>query len=206
MTPLLDLTGSRFGKVVVLNRAEDRGRQPYWRCRCDCGVVKDIRGAHLKAGKISSCGCGRGNFVHGMAHSRLWAVWKAMKQRCSNPNTTAFHRYGGRGITYTQEWETFPEFSKWAVAHGYADHLELDRIDNDGDYVPENCRFISHRENSRKTGSVTMIEFEGEALPLFLLAERYGLERNTLKTRLRRGWSVQRALEPSKIDRKKERR
>lgn len=126
-----------------------------------------------------------------------------MKQRCGNPNVASYHRYGGRGITYCPEWETFEPFHEWAIGAGYADDLELDRVDNDGNYTPENCQFISHRENSQKTGSVRMIETDGLAEPLVVAAHRHGIEASTVKARLRRGWSLDASLaSPPKISRK----
>jgi hypothetical protein len=203
MAAAIDITGKRFGKLVALSRAEGQSRQPYWNCECDCGAVRKVRGAHLRGGKIASCGCGRGHPTHGESSTRLWAVWKAMKQRCRNPNVSSYHRYGGRGISYDPAWETYPAFAEWALSHGYANNLELDRIDNDGNYTASNCQFIPHRENSRKTSAVRAIEFEGRTVPVFELAERFNLEPGTLWTRLRRGWPIERALIPPIINRKK---
>lgn len=202
MAAKTDITGQRFGKLVAINRAPPRKGQNFWRFRCDCGREKEVRRCHVTGGRTASCGCAMGSFTHGLAHTRVWQTWKSMKQRCNNPNGVAFHRYGGRGITYCSEWELFEPFLQWALAAGYADDLELDRIDNDGNYTPENCQFISHRENSQKTGSVRMIAAGGREEPLFEAARRHGLEVNTVKTRLRRGWSLDEAFQPSKIPRK----
>lgn len=202
MAAKTDITGQRFGKLVALNRAPPKNGQNFWAFACDCGRQKSIRRSHVTAGRTTNCGCGSPSLRHGMAHTRVWQTWKSMKQRCNNPNTVAFHRYGGRGISYCSEWESFEPFLQWATSAGYADNLELDRIDNDGNYTPENCQFISHRENSQKTGSVRMIQVGGLMVPVAEAARRHGIEVSTLKTRLRRGWSMEDAFKPSKIPRK----
>lgn len=85
---------------------------------------------------------------HGMSHTRLYSCWKGMKGRCNNVNGRCYHRYGGRGITYCSEWEEFEPFMKWALANGYSDDLTLDRIDNDGNYCPENCKWSTQKEQA----------------------------------------------------------
>jgi hypothetical protein len=202
MTASIDITGQSFGRLVALRPAPTRRGHRFWSFRCDCGTEKQIRLSHVLKGTTLTCGRSCGNRTHGFSRTRVWLVWKAMKQRCRNPNVSSYHRYGGRGITYTDQWEDFEPFLKWALEAGYRDDLELDRIDNDGNYTPANCQFISHRENSRKTGSVATAVYRGVSAPVFELAERFGLEVGTVKTRLRRGWTIERALTPSLIPRK----
>lgn len=204
MTAAIDITGQRFGKLVAIEPAATRRGQNFWLFRCDCGTAKEVRKSHVVAGCTISCGCFSANTTHGLSHTRFWAVWKAMKQRCRNQKTSAYHRYGGRGIDYCPEWETFEGFAAWAIPAGYADDLELDRIDNDGNYCPENCQFISHRANSRKTSAVALVEYGGAKVPIIELAEQFGVAATTIKTRIRRGWTIERALIPSLIPRKQE--
>lgn len=199
-----DVTGIRFGKLVAIAPAERLHNHVAWLFRCDCGTEKVIRLSHVTTGRVIACGHRRGNSTHGMAHTRLWQVWKSMKQRCDNPNVTAYHRYGGRGISYTPEWATFEPFRDWALAHGYAADLELDRIDNDGNYHPGNCQFLGHKANSQKTSVTRTVEFEGKVVPICQLAERLGLEQNTVFSRIRRGWPVDRVFAPVVHARKKE--
>ena len=202
MAAKTDITGRRFGKLVAVDRAPPQNGQNFWTFVCDCGRRKAIRRSHVTAGRTTNCGCTSPSLKHGLAHTRVWQTWKAMKQRCNNPNVASYHRYGGRGITYCPEWESFEPFFEWAIRSGYADNLELDRIDNDGNYTPENCQFISHKANSQKTGSVRVVSVDGHEEPLFAVARERGLEIHTVRTRLRRGWSLEEALTPPAFSRK----
>ena len=150
-----DIIGARFGRLTPLE-VVGRSKKLYvriWRCHCDCGKTVDVYEPSLLSGRTSSCGCLKrerllaANLTHGRSSSRLYRIWTNMKTRCSNPHSTQFKWYGGRGISFTSEWSAFEPFMNWALSHGYEDTLELDRIDTNGDYSPENCRFVTHKEN-----------------------------------------------------------
>ena len=164
MAKLIDLTGKRYGMLTVITRSERTyhapcgSSAPLWECICDCGNVVDILGKNIAAGKSTNCGCIREfNFhaakrTHGDSRgTRLYRIFNNLKTRCTNPKATYFHRYGGRGISICQEWkDSYEDFRKWSMANGYADNLTIDRINNDGNYEPSNCQWITASENSKK--------------------------------------------------------
>ena len=169
MGKLIDLTGQRFGRLVVWDRAENNKQgRAMWRCRCDCGKDTVVSGTDLHSGTTKSCGClriirvGETHRHHGGTKSRLFRIWSGMHTRCYNRNVHNFNDYGGRGITICDEWlYDFAAFRDWAMAHGYQDNLSIDRIDNDKGYSPENCRWVSgkvQRANQRPhKSSVTRV-------------------------------------------------
>ena len=159
-----DLTGQRFGRYTVLRRDKTVGKTVYWLCKCDCGTIKSVCGSNLRSGAIRSCGCLKReqtvarNYKHGHSYDRLFSVWKGMLTRCGNPNADNYRYYGARGIKVCDEWHEFKPFYDWAMANGYdpnagKNQCTLDRIDNDGDYSPANCRWSDWQtqcENRRK--------------------------------------------------------
>ena len=117
-----------------------------------------------------------------------------MRTRCNNPNFKEYDRYGGRGIKVCQEWDDYFAFREWALQHGYADTLTIDRIDNDGDYYPTNCRWITIAEQQQNRCTCHMITFDGQTKNLTEWAKEYGIARKTIRARLNKGWPVERAL------------
>lgn len=201
---LLDLTGQRFGMLEVLTESDRRGRDRMWLCKCDCGQETLAPTSALRSGNKKSCGCLLdGSFTN---NKRLYNVWNAMLQRCNNPNNIRYHRYGGRGISVCDEWSTFKPFLKWALESGYDEsagygECTLDRIDIDGDYAPENCKWVTLKEQNRNTSTNHFIEIDSVKMTLAEASEVYGVNYNTLKTRLRSGWDVKKAVETPPLKR-----
>lgn len=192
--PARDLSGQRFGRLLVIRRVETRGIR--WLCMCDCGQWTVVHATNLTTTRrpIRSCGCSAHPQKHGMAGSRLFQVWASMHARCNSPSYHARRHYGGRGIRVCDSWQEFDAFAFWAKANGYRDDLTLDRIDNDGHYTPSNCRFITIAEQQRNRSCHRLITHDGETLPLFAWARRAGLSNQALHNRLSRGWPIARAL------------
>lgn len=150
------MIGLRFNRLVVTESAgRDRKRNLLWKCVCDCGAGTVATGYRLQRGETRSCGClqretvAERNLSHGLSGSRLYNIWANMLARCGNENYPQFSDYGGRGISVCNQWHDFTKFADWALANGYADHLTIDRINNDSGYSPHNCRWATRLQQSR---------------------------------------------------------
>lgn len=155
---LIDISGEQFTRLTAIAPTEKRdGTFVVWLCRCICVNLTEVRGRHLRTGRTKSCGCLRRQNnkswqKHGESRTRLYNIWKIMVQRCFNSNRENYRYYGGKGVTVCSEWlNNYPAFRNWALDNGYADNLTIDRIDNDGNYVSDNCQWITRAENSRKS-------------------------------------------------------
>ena len=156
MSNFVDLTGKQFGRLTVVNRVENKKSKPAWFCRCDCGKEKVIISCALKRGITLSCGCYRDervkstNTKHGLKKTRLYNIWINMKQRCYNNRNPKYPIYGKRGISICSQWlKNFITFYNWAILNGYKDTLTIDRINVNGNYEPNNCRWITNQEQQR---------------------------------------------------------
>lgn len=151
-----DMTGRRFNRLLVIERAENSSTgASRWKCLCDCGNETIVEGRHLRSGKVQSCGCYAKeqslayHISHNESKSRLHGIWQGMKSRCTNPNSERYSDYGGRGVKVCKEWsDSFISFRNWALNNGYSDSLSIDRINNDGDYEPDNCRWATAKEQA----------------------------------------------------------
>lgn len=147
-----NLVGMRFGNLTVSKYVglQQSSRRAIWRCTCDCGESIETTTDLLNRGSVTSCGCRRKegfHKTHGGTHTRLYRIWKGMKNRCYNPKQSRYNIYGGRGITICDEWlNDFQVFRSWALTNGYQESLTIDRIDNDKGYNPDNCRWATYSE------------------------------------------------------------
>lgn len=205
MSNFQDLTGIKFNRLTVISRAENQGKNTTWLCECDCGIRKIVRASSLKNGVVQSCGClyrekiGSLNRTHGDTGTKLYNAWLNMKARCYRPSAREYQNYGGRGITVCKEWkERYETFRDWAITHGYADNLTLDRKDVNGNYCPENCCWISNKEQQNNKRNNVVYEFNGEVKTLAQWAESIGISSNALKKRIRK-WGVAKALTTPKM-------
>lgn len=208
MKNFLDLTGLRFGRLVVIERCEDyfppNKNKPYvqWLCKCDCGRETKALAYALRSGHKKSCGCLRSdlstkrvvsyNTTHGESGTRLYSIWTGIKGRCNNPH---YEAYGGRGIKICPEWDQdFTTFKQWAISHGYDETLTIDRIDVNGNYEPGNCRWVSKSDQHYNKRSNHYLEYDGVSLTISQWARVLGMKPYQISLRLRRGWSIEEAL------------
>jgi hypothetical protein len=182
------LIGNRYGRLLVLDRTANLGKEPRWLCRCECGTEKLVLGLSLKSGSTRSCGCLavertiERSTTHGRTGTTEWKAWAAMIARCSNENIKSYKDYGGRGISVCDRWKSFEAFFSDMGERPSSNH-QLDRIDNNGNYEPSNCRWSTRKQNmqnrrvTRRYGGLTIRQ----------IAEQTGQNYNTLKTWARRG-------------------
>lgn len=158
MSKLIDLTNKIFGRLTVRKCLDRNKHREYrWLCQCECGVETKVFGSNLRKGHTQSCGCikfeaaqkvGRANKTHGLTNHPIRTVWRIMKERCGNSNKDGYKNYGGRGIKVCRAWlNDFKTFYDWAVGAGWKPGLQIDRRNNDENYCPSNCRWVTCREN-----------------------------------------------------------
>lgn len=197
-----DLLNQKFGKLTVIELLADRThKERHWKCICDCGneyIAKSSSLVHGKATQCRSCSVkqiSEANTKHGCEPKRLHEIYTNMKTRCHNPNYSLYHRYGGRGIKVCSEWDkSYSAFREWAFSSGYSDELSLDRIDNDGDYCPENCKWSTNVEQANNRRTNRMVTFRGETDTLANMARKTGMPYGTVQSRLDKGWDTDRAF------------
>jgi len=191
---ITDLTGQVFNSLTVLRLAgrSNRGLNS-WVCRCICGVIKTIQQSHLRSGSTKSCGCQLG--THRLSKTDEYHIWQTMKARCYNPNNHKYKRYGGRGIAVCDRWlQSFENFIADMGKRPSTSH-SLDRINNDGDYTPQNCRWATPKEQARNTQTNRLITLNGVTRTLVEWREYYGLSVTQLEYRMyHAGWSAEKAL------------
>lgn len=205
MNPL-DLVGHRFGRLVVLRRDGSYNGKTLWIARCDCGVEATVPSDRLRGRKTRSCGClsremtekGRRHFIHGMTGTGLYRIWSGMISRCMNPKSEGYRKYGARGIVVHPPWRVFVNFMRYVIRYlGERPSVEysIDRIDNDGGYVPGNIRWATISMQQRNKRTNRMLTVRGRTMCITDWAKESGIERTTITQRLRRGWSVEEAVD-----------
>lgn len=222
--PKYNLTGKKFERLTVIRyiSAEERDGFSHkkdsrrWLCKCDCGNIVRLRTEQLLQGKAKSCGCyikdifhnqTIKNTTHGLKNTRLYRIWNNIKDRCYNKNCKDYFKYGGRGIRVCNEWlDNFQEFYDWCILNGYSDNLSIDRIDVNGNYEPNNCRWVTMKMQCRNRRNNLILEYKGERKSLAEWCEELNLDYHLVHNRLYNDWTVERAFETPKriLKRKKE--
>lgn len=201
----LNLKNARFGRLVLLEYKESDSRgQALWHARCDCGSHTVVAGRRAKSGHVTSCGCAhkeacaaalrRTATKHGLRHTPEWLAWKNMRDRCYNPKHASYHRYGGRGITVCDRWRHDVTAFVADVGLRPSPEHSLERIDNDGPYSPENCRWATRGEQASNRRTNRMLVWGGQSRTMSSLAREFGLSVQLLYTRLKSGWPLEDAL------------
>lgn len=195
-----DYIGRKVHMLTAIGVADKKPEDKRWKlvCKCECGGTIEITPDQFNRGVVKSCGCLRcrdGSKADGKSKHPLYGIWNQIMLRCYNPNSSHYDRYGGRGISVCEEWHDFWMFVKWSDSvGGKPEKGEIDRIDNDGNYCPENCRWATRtQQNSNKSNNV-VIEYNGKAQTLMEWSKETGITWQALNHRYHRGWSVERML------------
>lgn len=197
MAKAINLANRRFGRLTAIERVASTKAQAQWRCVCDCGKETVVRSQDLRNSHTKSCGCyglevsasHTPSFsTHKESRSRLYRVWIGMKGRCNNCENKDYSYYGGRGIKVCPEWDkSYEAFRDWALASGYQDALTIDRIDVNGNYCPENCRWVDMKTQMNNTRANRRITQNGETRTMAEWAERTGIAYETIRYRATSG-------------------
>jgi hypothetical protein len=196
-----NLVGQKFGNAIVLKRVANKGGRVAYLCKCDCGNEFVTTALNLKSGDTKSCGCIRAKMLssrnerHGKSKTRLYRIWLGIKKRCTNKNESCYKNYGGRGIKICDEWvNNYPAFETWANANGYNENLTIDRIDVNGNYCPNNCRWITKQEQGYNKRNSRFIEYNNKKRTVAEWAKELGINYDTIHLRLQRGWPIEKVL------------
>lgn len=215
MSKLIDLTGQKFGRLTVIERAgSDKYKNAMWLCKCDCEKQAKcvVNGSYLRKGLSQSCGCYNRELnsermkTHGESKTRLYKLWVGMKKRCYNQNCNSYKYYGAEGKAVCDEWkDSFQAFYDWSMSNGYQDNLTIERIDNSKGYSPDNCKWATMKEQSNNTRRNHLIEYKGKKQNLTQWAEELNINYDKLEARINRlHWDVDRAFkEPKKMKSKR---
>lgn len=197
-----EMIGKRFGRLTVLRLShKDRWYKRNYVCRCDCGNETIVLGRNLTTGNTTSCGCFKkeviekgANLKHAMRKTRLYSIWAGIRKRIRNERDISFENYGGRGIKVCDEWSDFANFAKWALENGYCANLTIDRIDVNGDYAPDNCRWATIKQQQRNKRNNNLITYNGETKCATEWEQVLGYNKGLIYARQSLGWDIDRIM------------
>lgn len=199
MGKFIDLIGQRFGRLTVMEEAcRNKQGSVLWKCQCDCGFQAIVNGDNLRQGHTKSCGCWSEELkvIHGQRRrgnvTPTYITWASMKDRCSNPNGPKRKNYKERGIKICERWNSFENF--YFDMGERPKGLTIERIDNNGNYEPSNCKWATPKEQARNTRQNRLIEYQGKIMCIAAWAEKLEIPYKTLQMRLERGHSPQTAF------------
>jgi len=186
-----DLTNQKFNRLTVLKLAPKQKHKVAWLCKCDCGKTTIVLATNLTGNRTRSCGCLKmekllqRSTTHNQRHTKIYEVWKTLKQRCLNPNNKFYFRYGGRGITVCEDWKNnFTSFYEWSMKNGYKEGLSIDRIDNNGNYCPENCRWTDKLTQANNTRTNHYITFRNQTKTIAEWSRHFNLPYGNIQGKL----------------------
>ena len=202
MGKLIDLTSKKFGRLQVVARSSNNKHNAVvWKCVCDCGNEVFVTGGNLKSGNSRSCGCEKREVnavlrtTHGEAYTRLYKIYRGIRNRCYNKNVRGYDNYGGRGIIVCDEWlDNYEVFREWALSNGYSDNLTIERRNNDGNYEPDNCRWATYAEQAKNKRNIVYLEKDGVRRTMREWSEIIGISYNNILSRRHKGWSDEKIL------------
>lgn len=199
------LNGQTFHRLKVIERCGiAKNGKIKWLCKCECGSTTVAIGTDLKNGNTKSCGCYKNqlirdrSLIHGQSRKRIHNIWWAVYSRCCDVNSSGYHIYGAVGKTLCEPWKEFINFYEWSINNGYSEKLTIDRKDNSKGYSPDNCRWISMKDQQRNRTNNRYLTINGSTKLLCEWAEETGISYATILSRIKRGWSEDKWISPVK--------
>lgn len=205
----IDLTGRKYNFLTVISFKGRIKKRSLWNCICDCGNTHIVEAYNLKTGQVKSCGCysspkAKSSFyrpnrrTHGLSNHILYSIWNAMQARCRNKNNIAYERYGGRGISLCNKWKKFIGFYE-DMHESYENGLTLERIDVNGNYEPNNCRWATYKEQANNTRKNRVVTYMGITGSVVSVCDKLGIDSRMVHRRLSANWDIQRAFAEPKM-------
>ena len=197
-----DLVGNKYGHLLVLKSLGNNGSGHYMSLvRCDCGKEYIVPDTELIYGRRLGCHkCSASNKIHGQTNTKLFNIWQSMKQRCNDKNCKTYKDYGGRGIKVCGEWENkFMNFYNWANANGYNEGLTIDRINNNGNYEPNNCQWVDIIQQANNKRNNVRVIYQNKEYTIAELSRKTNVDYELLRRRIKNGWNIENAIKEPAI-------